>query len=584
MSIYRRLFAYVPEVRWQGFVSLGLALASVLSTSFGFYAVYRILQGLLLAHPTSDPRSWAIIAALALTFGSLSYLIAAAFSHKLGFRLETQLRKRGIDGLSAAGFRYFDLNASGTIRKTIDDNAAMTHQAVAHMIPETTIAFLTPIAALILGFIVAWQAGLLLLLMTLLCALLMKAMMGGTAFMEAYQDALKSMSAETVEYVRGIPVIKIFRSDLGAFKRLQAAIQYYADHAYAYSKHCKWPFVTYQWIFSGFIAILIFVLALLPRPVAEAGPLLVSLLMLLFLSGQIMVFFMKIMYASQSIFNANYALSQLETAYQAMQAEHPERGDLEHFPSYDIYFNRVTFGYGATPVFEDFCLDLPAGKTYALVGGSGSGKSTLAKLLSGFYAVDAGQIKIGGRPLEAYSENALAGAIAFVFQHPKLFKTTLFENVALANPDASHDEVMQALSLAGCDTILDRFPEREHTLIGAKGVHLSGGEQQRIAIARALLKDAPIVVMDEASAAIDADNEYALQQAFKALMKGKTVIMIAHRLTSIRNVDEIIVLEGGQMIERGNHQALMEANGTYARLIRQYHANNEWRVSDAHAL
>ena len=238
----------------------------------------------------------------------------------------------------------------------------------------------------------------------------------------------------------------------------------------------------------------------------------------------------------------------------------------------------MTFSYGENLVLENLSFSLPERKTYALVGHSGSGKSTIAKLLSGFYKLDAGAIKIGGHPLEEYTKEAIIRNISFVFQDSKLFKKSIYDNVALADETASREDVMKALSLAGCDEILSKFKDRENTIIGSKGVYLSGGEKQRIAIARAILKDSPIVMMDEASASIDADNEYELQKAFKNLMKDRTVIMIAHRLSSIQNVDEIIVLEGGKLVERGNNESLIQKQGIYSKLLCLYETANDWRV------
>ena len=263
-----------------------------------------------------------------------------------------------------------------------------------------------------------------------------------------------------------------------------------------------------------------------------------------------------------------------------MQEDKLSYGRREHFDNFNIEFENVSFSYGENKVLRNMSFSLDEKKTYALVGHSGSGKSTIAKLLSGFYKIDSGAIKIGGFPLEEYTKEAIIRNISFVFQDSKLFKKSIYENVALADDKAGREEVMEAMSLAGCDEIIAKFKERENTIIGSKGVHLSGGEKQRIAIARAILKKSSIIIMDEASAAIDADNEYELQKAFKNLMKDKTVIMIAHRMTSIQNVDEIIVLENGKLMERGDNETLIRKNGIYSRLLNLYNTANDWRVSN----
>lgn len=582
MKTYQRIFGYVPEGKSDGIVSLCLSISSVLMTAYGYFLVCRILERLAIAGDASGALQLATKTVVLLTAGGIAYYLSGLFSHKLGFRLETNLRKKGIDGILKAGFRFFDLHQSGVVRKIVDDNAAQTHSAVAHMIPDTGQAILTPILALAIGFLIDIRLGAVLLGVVALGGLLLKAMAGGeSTFMQVYQDALKKLSGETVEYIRGIQVVKIFKADVRSFRALYDAIRDYAHYAYQYALRCKRPYVLYQWLFYGIVALLILLLSFVMGRIGDPKALAAELMMLLFLSGIVFVAFMRIMYAGMYLFQANYALDNLESLYRDMLKSRPAFGEEAQVTAYDIDVCGVDFSYGDHEVFRNFSVSLPAGRTYALVGNSGSGKSTLAKLLSGFYAVDVGRIAIGKKPTEAYTEEALSKAIAFVFQDPKLFQSSIYENVALADRDATQSEVMEALRLAGCDEILEKFPLREETVIGTKGVHLSGGERQRIAIARAILKDAPIVIMDEASAAIDVDNEYALKQAFQNLMKNKTVIMIAHRLSSIQNVDEILVLEKGRIVERGDHRTLMRAKGRYKQLVELYHSAEEWRLNDA---
>ena len=287
---------------------------------------------------------------------------------------------------------------------------------------------------------------------------------------------------------------------------------------------------------------------------------------------------MRIMGVGMYIFQGNYAVDTLETLYDDMQKDKINHGKREEFKTFDIEFDDVSFGYNDKMVIEDLSFKLDEGKIYALVGSSGSGKSTIAKLISGFYNVDKGNIKIGGIPLSEYSKEAIIKNISFVFQEAKLFKTSIYENVALAKKGATYEEVMEAMRLAGCESIIEKFADAENTVIGSKGVYLSGGEKQRIAIARSILKDSNIIIMDEASASIDPDNEYELQKAFKNLMKDKTVIMIAHRLSSISNVDEILVLEEGKIVERGTDKDLMSKDSRYKTLQELYDIANEWRV------
>ena len=525
-------------------------------------------------------EKYAVKIVVVLTTGAILYILSGIFSHMLGFRLETNLRKRGIEGLSQASFRFFDMNPSGKVRKIIDDNASQTHQVVAHLIPDNAQAFLTPILAIILGFLISTRVGLVLVILTVFAGLLLFSMMGEQKFMKIYQESLAELSAETVEYVRGMQVVKIFGASVESFKSLYNAIKSYSKYAYEYSLSCRKPYVLYQLIFFGLAAILLPVVVYATDMLGDSDMLLVELLMLFFLSGVLFVSFMRIMWVSMYVFQGNYAVDTLESLYDDMQMDKMKHGEYEVFKDCNIEFDHVSFGYNDNMVLEDLSFRLGEGKTYALVGSSGSGKSTIAKLISGFYNVDKGEIRIGGVSLNEYSNEAIINNISFVFQNAKLFKTSIYENVALAKRDAKREEVMEALRLAGCQSIIDKFKAGEETVIGSKGVYLSGGEKQRIAIARAILKNANIVIMDEASASIDPDNEFELQKAFKNLMKNKTVIMIAHRLSSIREVDEILVLDEGQIVERGSDEELMSKESKYKRLQEMYGIANEWRVGN----
>ena len=578
MKIYKKLFAYVQDKKYLGFFAIIFSVISAVITVYGYYLIYRFLDNLIIHTDLSGAENLAIKSALILTAGAIFYFASGAFSHLLGFRLETNLRKRGIDGLENASFRFFDLNPSGKIRKIIDDNAAQTHQVVAHMIPDSSQAIITPVLVLVLGFIVSIRVGITLLALTIIGCLILGAMMGEQKFMKIYQEALSKLSAETVEYVRGMQVVKIFRANVESFKSFYKAIKDYSKYAYDYSLSCKKPYVLYQWLFFGLIAILIIPIVYFMTSLGSAKMILLELIMILFLSGVLFVSFMRMMWYSLYISQGNYAVDTLEALYKEMQKDKLEHGNLNNFKNYNIEFDNVSFSYNDKAVIENLSFSLQEGKSYALVGSSGSGKSTVAKLISGFYNVNEGSIKIGGIPISEYSDEALIKAISFVFQDSKLFKKSIYENVALANKDATKDDVMRALRLAGCDLILDKFPEREKTIIGSKGVYLSGGEKQRIAIARAILKDSKIIIMDEASASIDPDNEFELQKAFKNLMKDKTVIMIAHRLSTIKDVDEILVMDNGKIIERGSDKELMSRDTRYKRLQELFNSANEWRV------
>lgn len=580
MKVYKKLFKYVPNYMIHAYLSIIISALSAFVIVFGYYYIYKFLREIIVFNNYENGIFYAISIAFYLTLGAVLYISSGIISHKFAFRLETNLRKRGIDGLTNASFRFFDLNSSGYIRKTIDDNAEKTHTAVAHMIPDNSQAFLIPILSLILGFVVSIRVGATILILTIVSGFFLKKMAGNPEFMKLYQKSLDDLSSETVEYVRGIQVIKIFGNKLKSFKNLYKAIMNYSKYAYDYSISCKNTYVIYQLIFLALIPIIIIPISFSLTNIKDPKVIAYELIMVFFLSGIIMVSFMKIMWASMNIFNANFAIDSLESLYSKMQEDKLSYGDRNTFLNSNIEFKNVSFSYGENKVLDNLSFKLEEKKIYALVGHSGCGKSTIAKLLSGFYKLDSGSIEIGGYSLEEYTKEAVINNISFVFQNTKLFKKSIYENIALANKNAKRLDVLRAIELAECNEIINKFKEKENTIIGSKGVYLSGGEVQRIAIARAILKDSPIVILDEASASIDADNEYKLQKAFKNLMKDKTVIMIAHRISSIQNVDEIIVLEDGKIVERGTNDNLLKEQKLYSKLFNLYKNANEWKVEN----
>ncbi|MGI6463871.1 MAG: ABC transporter ATP-binding protein [Candidatus Scatomorpha sp.] len=581
VSVYKKLISYAKEKKQLLFITIVFSVLAAVFQVSAFYYLFKLLENLILLSDVSGAKRAALIIAGSLACGGILYFLSLIVSHLFAFRLETNLRKFGIDGLTNASFKFFDVNSSGRIRKLIDDNAAQTHMAVAHLIPDNTGAMITPILVLILGFFISVRVGVVLLVLTLVSLVLLKLMMGEAQFMKRYQESLENLSSETVEYIRGMQVVKIFGVDVRSFKALNTAIKEYAQNALNYSLSCKTPYVIFQAMFFAIVAILVPLILLFVDLRGDLPLLSLELIMVFFLSGVLFTYIMKIMYLSMYIFQAQDAVSKLENLYDEMQEDLLEFGERAEFKNYDIEFSNVSFGYKKDNlILENLSFKLEENKSYALVGASGSGKTTIAKLISGFYKVDSGEIKVGGENISSYSKEALIDKVAFVFQDSKLFKTTIYENVALANKDASREEVFDAMRLAGVDGIISKFKDREDTMIGSKGVYLSGGEKQRIAIARAILKDAKIVIFDEASAAIDPDNEHELQKAFSNLMKEKTVIMIAHRLTSIKNVDEILVMEEGKIIERGSDKELMERDSVYKHFQETYKIANDWRVAD----
>lgn len=578
LTVYKKILSYVPKERYLAYIGILLSMLSVVFKVWGYYYLSKFLIEIIVYNNIENAKYYGFCIVGLLIIGITLYGIAGLVTHVLGFRLETNLRKYGIDGLSKASFSFFDTHPSGKTRKIIDDNATDTHMIVAHLIPDNAGAILMPILLLLLGFFVSLKVGIILIILSIVGGISLSMMTGEKEFMKIYQESLETLSSETVEYVRGIQVIKIFGISVESFKTLNTAIKNYSKYSLEYAMSCKRGFVGFQWFFFSFIAMVIPILLLFFN-IEDSKMLAVELIMVLFLSGVLFVSLMAIMYVSMYAFMGQSVVEKLESIFEEMNSNKLTFGLNEEFENYNITFENVSFGYTDKKIINDLSFSLEENKSYALVGSSGSGKSTIAKLISGFYKVDSGVIKIGNRSISSYSEEALIDNIAFVFQNVKLFKTSIYDNVKIGKADASYEEVMTAMNLAGCNSILDKFSEREQTQIGTKGVYLSGGEKQRIAIARAILKDAKIIIMDEASAAVDPENEYELQRAFLNLIKDKTVIMIAHRLPSIRNVDEILVMDNGEVIERGTDRELMALDGEYKKLQSLYNKANEWRVN-----
>ena len=578
LTVYKKILSYVPKERYLAYIGILLSMLSVVFKVWGYYYLSKFLIEIIVYNNIENAKYYGFCMVGLLIIGITLYGIAGLVTHVLGFRLETNLRKYGIEGLSKASFSFFDTHPSGKTRKIIDDNATDTHMIVAHLIPDNAGAILMPILLLVLGFFVSLKVGIILIILSIVGGISLSMMTGEKEFMKIYQESLETLSSETVEYVRGIQVIKIFGISVESFKALNTAIKNYSKYSLEYAMSCKRGFVGFQWFFFSFIAMVIPILLLFFN-IEDPKMLAVELIMVLFLSGALFVSLMAIMYVSMYAFMGQSVVEKLESIFEEMNSNKLTFGSNNEFDNYNITFENVSFGYTDKKIINDLSFSLEENKSYALVGSSGSGKSTIAKLISGFYKVDSGVIKIGNRSISSYSEEALINNIAFVFQNVKLFKTSIYDNVKIGKADASYEEVMTAMNLAGCNSILDKFSEREQTQIGIKGVYLSGGEKQRIAIARAILKDAKIIIMDEASAAVDPENEYELQRAFSNLIKDKTVIMIAHRLPSIRNVDEILVMDNGEIIERGTDRELMALDGEYKKLQSLYNKANEWRVN-----
>jgi ATP-binding cassette subfamily B protein len=580
METYKRLFAYAPEKKAFGFAAIFLSAAAAVVGMLPFWYLWKFLLAVAVRKETALALQFAFVIVGLLVSYLVIYMTAVLSSHFMAFRLESNLRKAGTDALLQASFSFFDAHSSGHVRKIVDNNAAQTHMVVAHLLPDITGAVIAPLMMFILVFMVDIMLGFVLLGVVVVAMILTKAMYGDKNFMERYQKALEKVNSEAVEYVRGMQVIKIFKTTIESYKSFYKAVKDYGDLAYQYSLSCQVWFVIYQVFLKLIVALIIPLFIVFINRGADPALILIKLIFFTCVEGMIYSALIKTMYVGMYQFQAKAALDKLEELFTKMKEKKPTFGTETVFENSNIEFRNVSFKYEENFILKDLTFKLDEGKAYAFVGSSGGGKSTLAKLISGFYGLDGGEILIGGKPLTSYSEKAITEQIGFVFQNAKLFnKMSIYENVALAKPGATREEVAQAIKDAQAVDILDKFPDRENTIIGSTGVYLSGGEVQRIAIARIFLKNPAIIILDEASAAADPENEYEIQKAFASLMKGRTVIMIAHRLTSIQKVDEALVIEDGKILERGSHAALMAKESRYSEFQNLYAQANDWRVS-----
>ena len=509
----------------------------------------------------------------------LVYFAALMCTHIAAFRTARNMRHTGVAHILDLPLGFFAGDQSGRLRKIIDDNAALTEDLLAHKLPDLTAAVVTPIAAVVLLFTFDWRMGLLCLLTMVLAFVCMASMMGGknAGFFHRYQREIEKMSAEAVEYVRGIPVVKVFQQTVYSFKAFYAAIQSYSDLASQYAMSCRKGQTAFLTCINGGFALLV-PAALLLASGGDGWDVLADFIFYALFAPACGGMINRIMYASESVMEANEAMMKLDQVLEQKPLE--ETKNPKKPKNETVSFEHVTFQYPGTerPALNDVSFTVKEGTVTGLVGPSGGGKSTAASLIPRFWDVGSGHVQIGGVNVRDMDSQELMRHVAFVFQDTKLFKVSLLENIRMSRPAATVEEVKAAAHAAQCDDILAKLPDGLNTVVGTKGVYLSGGEAQRIALARAILKDAPIVVLDEATAFADPENEALIQKAFGELIRGKTVLMIAHRLSTVQHADKILVIDKGAVREQGSHEELLSAGGLYAEMWKDYQKAAAWKV------
>lgn len=581
------LMEYAGRRRVLTYLSWVLSAVSALTALVSFIFVWLIVREVIEANGNfaavqgslSVYGWWAVGSAL---ISMLVYFAALMCSHVAAFRVAGNMRKRAMRHIGALPVGFMNSLGSGRVRRIVNESSGATETYLAHQLPDMVGAFATPVGMIVLLFVFDWRLGLLSLIPTVLGFIIMSKMTGKDMArkMKEYQSALENMNNEAVEYVRGVPVVKTFGQTVFSFKRFKGSIDSYHTWVVAYTKSLMWPMVAFTTAINCvFVPLIIAGLCFTAGGVD--GAFLLNLIFYIIFTPIISVTLMKVMFMSENNMIVSDALQRIDGILAIKPLPEPSAPQTPKDNS--VTFENVTFAYEGADrnAIDGITLDVKAGETVALVGPSGGGKTTAAGLVARFWDTASGAVKVGGVNVKDIDRQTLNDTVAYVFQDSKLLKTSIFENVRMGRPSATREEVLAALHNAQCDDILNKFPHGVDTVIGSKGVYLSGGEQQRIAIARVMLKNAPVLVLDEATAFADPENEAAVQRAFERLANGRTVIMIAHRLTTVQNADKIYVLKDGKIAEEGTHVQLMSEKGIYSNMYEEYRTSIAWKVGGA---
>ena len=579
-----RLLSYAGGHKYFTYVSWILSAVCALTALVPFWYIWKIINEVLKASPNfGSAQNLTHYGIMAMAYAIISYLIyigALLCSHLAAFRIAANMRIDITEHIAKLPIGFTDSFGSGKLRKIINDSTAATETYLAHQLPDKYAAMATPVGLLALLLVIDWRLGLLSLVPVAAGFAVMSAMTGKRMEekMRQYGNALAAMSNEAVEYVRGIPVVKTFGQSVFSFKIFKATIDEYKKWVLAYTKDMRLPMMLYTAAINGVFAFLILGAFWFTNGTVTSE-FFVNLLFYIIITPVISVTLTKIMYMSEEGMVISDAIERIDSV---LNAEPMSVGNNSHKPkSASVELESVHFSYdGKKEVISDISLKIKCGQTVAFVGPSGGGKSTLASLISRFFDVNSGSIKIGGVDVRDIPKDELMNTVSFVFQNSKLIKASILDNVKMGKSNATDEEVLNALRAAQCMDIIEKFPDGVNTVIGSRGVYLSGGEMQRIAIARAVLKNAPIIILDEATAFADPDNEVKVQTAFAKLSEGKTVIMIAHRLSTVRNADCIYVIADGKIAEYGNRAELIEKKGMFYKMQNDYQSSVSWKVSN----
>lgn len=577
------LMGYAGKHRVLTYLSWVLAGISAVIALVPFWYLWRIIREVLDVSPDFSQAvhisewGWAAMGFSALAF--LVYIAALLCSHLAAFRVATNLRiamTRHIAGLPLGFAENF---GTGKLRKIINECSGATETYLAHMLPDTVTAYITPVALLVLMMVFDWRLGLLSLVPAVLAFVIMMVFMTGKSLkksMTEYQDALNDMSNEAVEYVRGIPVVKTFGQTVFSFRKFKGAIDRYGEWTIRYTNQLRLPMMFLTTAVNAVFAMLV-AAAIWFTADGVTNEFLLNLMFYIIITPLLTVTLTKIMFNSENKMVVSDAISRIDSV---MSMKPLSQGSAPvKLADHSVELRNVSYSYdGSKKALDGISLKIGSGQTCAFVGPSGGGKTTLANIISRFFDADSGEVLIGGVNVRDFPKEQLMDTVSFVFQNSRLIKRTILENVRMARPEASDDEVLRALEAAQCSDILEKLPDGVNTIIGTGGIYLSGGEQQRVAIARVILKDSPVVILDEATAFADPDNEVRVQKAFAELLKGRTVIMIAHRLSTVINADRIFVLADGKIAESGSGAELSSGDGIFAKMWSDYRKSVDWKI------
>ncbi len=577
-----RLMQYAGGHKYLTYASWALSALSALCALVPFIYIWRIIKEVLEVAPNFESASnlthYGIMAVVFAILSVFIYICGLLCSHLSAFRIAANMRRDCMQHIVKLPLGTAESIGSGKLRKIVTDSSAATETYLAHRLPDKAGAIATPIGLLVMLLTFDWRLGILSLVPVILGFLIMTRMTGSRMEqkMKEYQNALADMSNEAVEYVRGVPVVKTFGQTVFSFKRFKGSIDNYEKWAIAYTKDLRLPMMFYTTAINAVFAFLIAGGIIFTRS-GVTNELLLNLLFYVIITPVIATTLTKIMFMSEDGMIVNDAIQRVDSVLNAPALSISARAKNPRDNS--VVLENVSYSYdGTKDAIHNISLNIKSGQTVAFVGPSGGGKTTLANLISRFFDAQKGKVLIGGVDIKEIKKDDLMNMVSFVFQDSRLIKTSILENVKMAKPNASRQEIIEALKAAQCEDIIKKLSNGVDTVIGAKGVYLSGGEQQRIAIARAMLKNAPILVLDEATAFADPDNEVLVQKAFAAMSKNKTVIMVAHRLTTVQNADCIYVLKDGEIEESGNHTELLKKDGLYSKMWNEYQTSVNWKV------